>query len=294
MPAASTRPPATLICGRYRWTLERPLLMGVVNLTEDSFSDGGRLLDPERAVAHARELVAAGADIIDLGAESTRPGATPVAAALEIERLVPVLGALRDCGAALSVDTRKAEVMTAALAAGADMINDVNGFRGEGALDAVRESAAGLCVMHMQGTPEVMQVAPSYGDAVGEVAQFLRGRADILEKAGVARDRIVLDPGIGFGKSLVHNLQLLAGLDVIAALGLPVLVGVSRKSMIGIVTGRGVEQRLAGSIAAMLCAVSRGASIVRVHDVAASRDALLVWQAIAEAGNSTAQMKQEG
>ncbi|MBE0599806.1 MAG: dihydropteroate synthase [Burkholderiaceae bacterium] len=294
MPVASTCPPATLICGRYRWTLERPLLMGVVNLTEDSFSDGGRLLDPERAVAQARELVAAGADIIDLGAESTRPGATAVDAALEIERLVPVLGALRDCGAALSVDTRKAEVMTAALAAGADMINDVNGFRDEGAIDAVRESAAGLCVMHMQGTPEIMQAAPSYRDAVGEVAQFLRGRAEVLEQAGVAPERIVLDPGIGFGKSLVHNLQLLARLEAIAAIGLPVLIGVSRKSMIGTITGRGVDARLTGSIAAMLFAVSRGASIVRVHDVAASRDALLVWQAIAEAGSSTAQIQQEG
>jgi len=283
-----------LICGRYRFLLERPLVMGVVNLTEDSFSDGGRLLDPERAVAHARELVAAGADIIDLGAESTRPGATAVEAAVEIERLVPVLDALRDCGAALSVDTRKAAVMTVALAAGADMINDVNGFRDEGAIDAVRGSAAGLCVMHMQGTPEIMQEAPSYRDPVGEVAQFLRGRADTLEKAGVARERIVLDPGIGFGKSLVHNLQLLAGLDVIAALGLPVLVGVSRKSMIGTITGRDVDERLAGSIAAMLCAVSRGARIVRVHDVAASRDALVVWQAIAEAGSSTAQIQQEG
>ncbi len=293
MPAASIHPPATLNCGRYRFTLERPLLMGVVNLTADSFSDGGRLLDPVRAVEHARELVAAGADIIDLGAESTRPGAAEVPVALEIERLLPVLAALHDCGAALSVDTRKSAVMSAALAAGADMINDVNGFRDEGAIEAVRAGQAGLCVMHMQGTPATMQEAPSYLDPVAEVAQFLRGRAAALESAGVARERIVLDPGIGFGKSLVHNLQLLDRLAAIAALGAPVLIGVSRKSMIGAITGRGVDERLAGSIAAMLFAVSRGAGIVRVHDVAASRDALLVWRALVESGSSTARIQQD-
>ena len=278
--------PAKLICGRYRWTLDRPLVMGVVNLTADSFSDGGRLLDPARAVAHARELVAAGADIIDLGAESTRPGAAEVAASVELGRLLPVLDALRDCGAALSVDTRKTVVMKEVLAAGADMINDVNGFRDEGAVAAVQAGEAGLCVMHMQGTPETMQAAPSYREPVGEVAQFLRERAAVLTQAGVAPERIVLDPGIGFGKTVAHNLQLLARLDEIAALGMPVLIGVSRKSLIGQITGRGVDQRLSGSIAAMLFAVARGASMVRVHDVAASRDALLVWQAIAQSDGS--------
>ncbi len=279
---------AILRCGRFAWTLERPLVMGVVNLTADSFSDGGRLLDPARAVAHARELVAAGADILDLGAESTRPGATPVPAALQIERLLPLLGALRDCGAALSVDTRKTEVMRAALAAGADMINDVNAFRDEGAVDAVRDTTAGLCVMHMRGSPETMQRAPRYEEAVTEVAGFLGERAAALAAAGVAPERIVLDPGIGFGKTLRHNLQLLERLGVIAALGFPVLVGVSRKSMVGTITGRGVEARLAGSLAAMLFAVARGAAIARVHDVAESRDALAVWQAIAGSGAGAA------
>ncbi len=291
--ASPRRPAAPFSCGRYRFSLERPLLMGVVNLTEDSFSDGGRLLDPVRALAHASELVNAGADIIDLGAESTRPGATPVPAELEIARLLPVLTALRDCGAALSVDTRKSAVMSAALAEGADMINDVNGFRDAGAIEVMRGADAGLCVMHMQGTPEIMQAAPSYRDAVDEVAQFLRARAEALEQAGVARERIVLDPGIGFGKTLAHNLQLLDRLAAIVAIGLPVLVGVSRKSMIGTITGRDVDQRLAGSIAAMLFAVARGAAIVRVHDVAESRDALLVWQAIAESGSTMAQIQQD-
>jgi dihydropteroate synthase len=276
--------PTLLQCGRFELELDRPLLMGIVNLTDDSFSDGGRFLEPAAAIAAARKLIEDGADILDLGAESTRPGAAAVPAAEELRRLLPVIEALAGCGVPLSIDTRKPEVMREALAAGADMINDVEGFRAEGAIEAVAQGTCGLCVMHMQGEPGTMQQAPRYEDVVSEVEDFLRERVDVLLAAGVPRSRIVIDPGIGFGKAVAHNLQLLEALDELRALGQPILAGVSRKSLIGELTGRPVHERLAGSLAAALAAVARGASIVRVHDVAATRDALRVWQAIDDAG----------
>jgi dihydropteroate synthase len=258
--------------------------MGVLNLTPDSFSDGGRFIDVSVAVAHALAMVEQGADLLDLGAESTRPGAAPVPAAQEIDRLMPVLERLRDCGCALSVDTRKPEVMRAAIAAGADMINDVGGFADPAARDAVAADArVACCVMHMQGDPLTMQQAPAYRDVVVEVRDRLVARAAALQDRGVSADRIVVDPGIGFGKTLEHNLSLLGRLDLLAAAGWTVMVGVSRKSMLGALTGRSVGERLPAGLAAMLAAVARGARIVRVHDVAPTRDALEVWSAIADA-----------
>ena len=270
-------------CGRFEFTLERPLLMGVLNLTPDSFSDGGRFIDTAAAIEHARAMIEAGADILDIGAESTRPGAPEVTIREEIARLEPVVAALGDCGRALSIDTRKPEVMRQMVALGVDMINDVAGFRSQTAIEAVRDSEVGCGVMHMLGEPATMQQAAHYDDVVAEVASTLRERAAALEAAGVDRRRIVLDPGIGFGKTLAHNLALLARLSELAGCGYPVLVGLSRKSMLGTITGRDVGQRMAGSLGGMLAAVARGASIVRVHDVAQSRDALAVWQAVADA-----------
>jgi len=259
--------------------------MAVLNLTPDSFSDGGLWLDPQRAIAQAHTLIEHGADLIDLGAESTRPGAQPVPASLEIERLAPLLRALRDVGVPLSVDTRKPEVMRAAIEMGADLINDVQGFDSTQAIDAVAASRVACCVMHMQGEPQTMQTAPSYRDVVSDVRDFLAQRVAALQDAGVATQRIVIDPGIGFGKTLAHNLRLLAHLDALRVQSLPILVGVSRKSMIGALTGRDAHERLAGSLAAMLAAVMHGASFVRVHDVAATRDALKVWSAIQDASS---------
>lgn len=254
--------------------------MAVLNITPDSFSDGGLWLDPQRAIAQAHALIEEGADLIDIGAESTRPGALPVPAHLEIERLAPLLEALRDAGVPLSVDTRKPEVMRAAIELGADLINDVEGFATPQAVQAVANTRVACCVMHMQGQPQTMQSAPTYGDVLGEVHNFLAQRVTALQDAGVAAQRIVIDPGIGFGKTLEHNLSLLAHLDAVRVQSLPILVGVSRKSMIGALTGRGTPQRLAGSLSAMLAAVAHGANMVRVHDVAATCDALAVWSAI--------------
>lgn len=255
--------------------------MGVLNLTADSFSDGGRWLDPSTAIAHARRMIDEGADLIDIGAESTRPGAPPVPAELEVARLVPVLRALAHCGRPLSVDTRKPEVMRAVLETGAvDLINDVAGFASPEARDAVCGAQVACCVVHMQGEPLTMQHAPAYREVVRDVRDILAARVAALQHAGVDRSRIVVDPGLGFGKSVEHNLTLIARLAQIAVDGLPVLVGVSRKSMIGAITGRRVDDRLPGSLAAMLAAVARGARIVRVHDVAETRDALAVWSAI--------------
>ncbi|MCD6681194.1 MAG: dihydropteroate synthase [Burkholderiaceae bacterium] len=275
--------PRRLRCGRFVLSLEHPLVMGVVNVTPDSFSDGGRYSTHEAAVRHAHRLIDEGADLLDIGGESTRPGAAEVSADEEIRRIVPVLDALRDCGRALSVDTRRPETMRAALEHGVDLVNDIGALRAPGALDAVRTSECAVCLMHMLGEPGTMQQAPRYGDVVGEVEDFLAGRLAAVLAAGIDRERIVVDPGIGFGKTLRHNLQLLAALDELVALGMPVLVGVSRKSMIGTLTGRDVDHRLAGSLSAMLAAVMRGARIVRVHDVAETRDALRVWQAIDDA-----------
>lgn len=248
-----------------------------MNVTADSFSDGGRYLDASRAIAHGLRLRDDGAAMVDVGGESTRPGAEPVEAREELRRVLPVVEGLAREGVAVSVDTMKPEVMRAAIEAGAAVVNDVNAFRAPGAIDAVARSEAGLVVMHMQGTPATMQAEPRYDDVVAEVAAFLVERARALEAAGVARSRIVLDPGFGFGKSLEHNRTLFRGLPAIAALGYPVLAGVSRKRMIGTFTGRGVGERVAGSVAAALLAVQNGASFVRVHDVRETVDALKVW-----------------
>lgn len=260
--------------------LERPLVMGIVNITPDSFSDGGAHDAPDAAIAHARRLLAEGADILDLGGESTRPGSQAVDADAELRRLLPVIEALRDCGAPLSVDTCKAQVMRAVLAAGADMINDIYGFTLPGAIQAVAGSDCGLCVMHMQGEPRTMQDAPHYDDLLGEVGGFLDAQAQRLRAAGVHARRIVLDPGFGFGKTQTQNYELLRRLSELDAHGYPVLVGLSRKSMIGAATGRPVQERLPGSLAGALACVARGAAIVRVHDVAQTVDALKVWRAV--------------
>ena len=245
MPYPTTPPrpvadPPALRCGRFELALDRPLVMGVLNLTPDSFSDGGRFADAGVAVDHARAMVDAGADLIDVGAESTRPGAPPVPADEELRRLRPVLAALERCGRPLSVDTRKPEVMRAVIDLGADMINDVGGFASDAAIDAVRTSSVACCAMHMRGDPLTMQQAPVYRDVAAEVRGWLAARVAALQHAGVDRSRIVVDPGIGFGKTLEHNLALLARLPELVADGVPVLVGVSRKSMIGALTGRDV------------------------------------------------------
>jgi len=270
----------TFLCGRYEFDLERPLVMGIVNVTPDSFSPDGRLPDPDAAIEHARRLIADGAHIVDIGGESTRPGAEPVDTDAELARVLPVVEALRDCGVALSVDTSKPEIMRAVLDAGADMINDIYGFRQPGAIEAVAPGRCGLCVMHMKGEPRTMQDNPEYTDLLGEIGVFLGARAQRLRAAWVDPRRIVLDPGFGFGKTADQNYQLLRRLSSLRVSSYPLLVGVSNKSMIGRATGRPVEARMPGSIAAALACVARGASIVRVHDVAATVDALKVWQAV--------------
>lgn len=268
-----------LQCGRFRFPLDRPLIMGVVNITPDSFSDGGRFLDPAAAIAQARRLMDEGADLIDLGAESSRPGAAwAVSAEEELRRLLPALQGLRDLP--LSVDTVKPEVMRVALAEGAAMINDINALRTPGALDMVAASDAAVCLMHMQGSPGTMQDDPTYADVVAEVKAFLQERIDSACAAGIALQRVVIDPGFGFGKTLEHNLELLRHLGEIAALGPPVLAGWSRKSSLGKITGKPADDRLAASIAAALIAAQNGAAILRVHDVAATRDALSVLAAV--------------
>ena len=255
--------------------------MGILNVTPDSFSDGGRFEDVARALDHARAMLADGADIVDVGGESTRPGAAAVDEATEIARVLPVVEALAREGALVSVDTMKPAVMRAALAAGAAMVNDVRALQAPGALEAVAASGAAVCLMHMRGTPASMQQAPEYGDVVAEVRDFLAARAQACEDAGIARERIVVDPGFGFGKTRAHNLELLDRLGELATLGYPVLAGWSRKSTLGGITGRGEEERLAASVAAAVLAVERGASIVRVHDVRETVDAVAVAHAVA-------------
>jgi dihydropteroate synthase len=254
--------------------------MGVVNVTPDSFSDGGRFLEPKAAIEQARALVEEGADILDIGAESSRPGALGVSAEEELSRLMPVLEGLGDCAAPISVDTVKPEVMRAALAAGASMINDINALRTPGAIEAVTGSGAAICLMHMQGEPRTMQREPRYEDVVAEVAAFLGERVAAALAAGIALERIAIDPGFGFGKTVAHNFELLRGLGRIAEIGPPVVAGWSRKSTLGAISGRAEGDRLAASLAAALLAVERGARIVRVHDVAATRDALRVLEAL--------------
>lgn len=273
-----------LQCGRYRLPLNmpeaRPLVMGILNITPDSFSDGGKFHSLDFALSHAEQMIADGVDIIDIGGESSRPGSPALSLEEELDRVMPAIYALRDCGKPLSIDTYKPIVMREAIAAGADLINDINGFRSPGALQAVAESDRGLCVMHMQADPQTMQINPQYQDVVTQVTLFLKERVAALEQGGVARNRISIDPGFGFGKTLAHNLALLQSVGVIQKLlDLPLLAGISRKSMLGELTGKPVERRLAGSLAAALAAVARGAKIVRVHDVAETVDALKVWQA---------------
>ncbi|WKE66596.1 dihydropteroate synthase [Gallaecimonas kandeliae] len=256
-------------------------IMGILNVTPDSFSDGGRYQGLEAALRHAERLIAEGAHWLDIGGESTRPGAAEVPEAEEVERVVPVVEAIKArFDVKVSVDTSKAAVMKGAIAAGADMINDVRALREPGALAAVAASDVLVCLMHMQGQPRTMQAAPQYQDLMGEVSAFLMDRVAACEGAGIKRERIWLDPGFGFGKSLEDNYVMLNRLEEFQALGLPLLVGMSRKSMVGQLLDRPVDERLAGSLACALVAVQRGADIIRVHDVQATQDVLKVWQAI--------------
>ncbi|MCX7163559.1 MAG: dihydropteroate synthase [Betaproteobacteria bacterium] len=267
-------------CGRYVLNAGRPLIMGIVNLSDDSFSGDGLHGNVAAAIAKGRRLMEDGAHILDIGAESSRPGATPVPAQEEIDRLLPVIDGLRDCGVPLSVDTVKPQVMRAVLAAGADMINDINALRAPGALEIVAASQAGVCLMHMQGDPGTMQDDPRYRDVLAEVADFLAGRVAAAEAAGISLSRIAVDPGFGFGKTLAHNIELLRRLGELVVPGLPLLVGLSRKSLLGLLTGRAASERVYAGVAAHVLAVQRGARMVRVHDVAAMGDALAVLQAV--------------
>ena len=264
-------------------SLDRPLVMGIVNVTPDSFFDGGRFADPQRAVEHAVRLVEEGADLLDLGAESTRPGALPVDAQEEHRRLIPVVTAVaKAVSVPISVDTSKAEVARAAIDAGAVMVNDVTALRGDrGMADLVAETGVGLVLMHMQGTPQTMQQAPHYDDVVADIARFLADRSRAAMEQGVAKERIVLDPGIGFGKTLTQNLELLANLHVFSDLGFPLLVGPSRKGFIGQLTDQPVEARAWGTAGVVALAVSQGANILRVHDVGAMKDVVSVANAVA-------------
>lgn len=269
-----------LHCGTYRLALDRPRIMGILNVTPDSFSDGGRYLGVDEAIRHALEMMEAGADIVDIGGESTRPGASPVSAAEERRRVLPVVRALAGRGVPLSIDTRRPSVMRAAIAEGVSMVNDVEALRVPGAVAAVAASDVAVCLVHMQGEPASMQRAPRYDDVVAEVAEFLLSRAQACIAAGIDACRIVLDPGIGFGKTLAHNVALLRELGDLCGRGFPVLVGLSRKSLVAALSGRPASDRVAGSIAGALAAVARGAAIVRVHDVAATAEALAVWRGL--------------
>ena len=272
--------PNLLRCGRHVLDLSRPRVMGVLNVTPDSFSDGGQFLDFDRALAHARAMLDDGADIIDIGGESTRPGSLPTPESDEIQRVIPIVETLARADVLTSVDTMKPAVMRAAIAAGASMINDVCALQTPAAIDAVASSDVAVCLMHMQGEPRTMQSAPAYRDVVVDVRDFLKERAAACRAAGIEDDRIAVDPGFGFGKTVAHNLRLIRELASIVSLGFPVIVGASRKSTIGKLTGRAAGERLAGSLAAALAAVAHGASIVRVHEVRETVDALEVWRAI--------------
>ena len=273
-------PLQVLKAGRFSLSLERPLIMGIVNVTPDSFSDGGQFLAPGRALEHATRLVEEGADILDLGGESSRPGAEPIDIQEELRRVLPVLERLVELPVPVSVDTCKPEVMSRAIAAGAAMINDIRALRAAGALETVAGSQVAVCLMHMQGEPATMQTAPQYDDVVLEVEQFLVERATAALACGIGQERIVLDPGFGFGKTPQHNLELIRALSRLRATGFPVLAGLSRKGLFGKIVGREAAQRVHASAAGALLAAQRGASIVRVHDVAATRDCLLVLRAI--------------
>ena len=259
--------------------LDRPLLMGVVNVTPDSFSDGGRFFDAKSAVCHAQRLIEEGADIVDIGGESSRPGALPVSVKEELERVLPVLQSLKDLEKPISVDTRRPEVMQEAIKAGASMINDIDALSVPGALETLAASDCAVCLMHKKGEPATMQRAAYYDDVVAEVLGFLKERVEACEKAGINRDRLVIDPGFGFGKTVEHNLALLKNLSKFLACKVPILAGWSRKSSLGKITGRGADERLPGSLAAALLSLQGGATILRVHDVRETRDIVEVWQA---------------
>jgi dihydropteroate synthase len=274
-----------LTCGDKTLDLSRPCVMGVLNVTPDSFSDGGRFHDIGQALAHAHRMIDEGAAIIDIGGESTRPGSNPVDVEEELRRVLPLVRSLAPkVSVPISVDTTKPQVMQAVIDAGAGMINDILALRTRGALEALAASKAAACLMHMQGEPRTMQVEPQYEDVVREVHEFLRERRDACEAAGIGRDRLVVDPGFGFGKGLPHNLSLLSNLDRFLDLGIPVLAGLSRKSMIGTITGRPVDQRLHGSIALATIAILKGARIIRAHDVAPAVDAVKIVTAVIGGG----------
>ena len=276
--------PTTWRCGRFLFDLtnrKRPIVMGILNATPDSFSDGGRFRSAADAISLAESMIASGVDLIDIGGESTRPGAIPVSLQEELDRVMPVIEGLKNCGVPLSIDTYKAETMLQALEAGVDCVNDIWALRQQGALDAVLKSSnCGIVLMHMQRDPLTMQFNPEYQNVVSEVMEFLSERANLLLSKGVEQNRIALDPGFGFGKSLVHNLEMLAKFDRFSELGYPVLAGISRKSMLGKITGKEVDQRLSPSIAAAILAADRGAKIIRVHDVPDTVDALKLWEAV--------------
>lgn len=269
-----------LSCGQFQFDLSRPLVMGIVNVTPDSFSDGGLYGCRDAAIAHAHELIAQGADILDIGGESTRPGASPVGLQEELDRVLPVIEGLSTVPVPISIDTFKPEVMKHAIAAGVAMVNDINALQDAAAMKVVANSDAAVCLMHKQGNPQNMQLQPDYENVLVEVGGFLHDRIAAAEAVGIAPCRIVIDPGFGFGKSLGHNLALLRELRGLTGLGVPVLAGLSRKSMLGALTGQDVGQRMPASVAAALIAVQRGASIVRVHDVRATVDALKIWHAV--------------
>ena len=269
-----------LTLGRFKLSLSGPLVMGVVNVTPDSFSDGGKFLAANAAIEHAHQLIDEGADILDFGGESTRPGAEPVDVDEEMHRVLPIIEAIAGKGVPISIDTMKPDVMKAAIEAGASMVNDVNALRSDGAIEVCASTNAGVCLMHMQGSPRTMQTEPNYDNVVNEVKQFLFERARACERAGISKDRIVIDPGFGFGKNREHNLTLLRRLQEFRALGYAVLAGLSRKSVLGKITGQEVVSRVPASVAAALLAVQNGAQIVRVHDVRATKDALAILQAV--------------
>ena len=273
-------------CGRYHLELSRPYVMGILNMTPDSFSDGGQYLDPQLAIDRAHQMIADGADIIDIGGESTRPNSPKVCTCDELSRIIPAIEALLDCGVPLSIDTQKPYVMREVLNMGVDIINDINGFNSPVAIDAIADSKAGLCIMHMQGTPQTMQLAPRYADVVGEVIQFLDVRVQDAIRAGIARTNIVLDPGFGFGKLMFHNLELLRRLSSLLILNRPLLVGLSRKAFIGTIIDKSVEHREWGTAAAIALAVDRGARIIRVHDVAMMMDVVKMAAAASRSWSS--------
>jgi dihydropteroate synthase len=274
------------ICGKFQLDLSAPKVMGIVNVTPDSFSDGGRFSSTDKAITHAHDLLAQGADILDIGGESTRPGATPVPLDEELNRVIPVIEGLAGIGVPLSIDTCKPEVMRAAILAGVDIVNDVCALQEPQALEIVSASDVGVCLMHMQGRPQNMQQDPQYQDVVQEVYDFLKGRLAVAEQAGIAKARITLDPGFGFGKRTAHNLALLEGLSTLQKLGAPLLIGLSRKSVLGQVAGADVNERLYASVAASVIAVMKGANIVRVHDVKATVEALKVASAVMQYAES--------